>query len=431
MIFHVGFHYLKKGLLVPGELLIRPALNDHEVVADLLAPGGTAVMIGKQRPLISRLVVEAPIAARRPQFAEAASGAGIPFIVDPLTPLLQGEIRRDDPWAKLSFAHAELRQAADYSDVTSRERLVNEVVDFEIEHGATAIIPAYPYIAGPDDPWFPVALSLIELTRQRMDALGVALPIIPIFCGQLMKFGADQAWADGLDRFAAIAEEVGSHALAVCLSPAGSGKDSYHKVWRLFNTMEHLKQRSGVPVLAWRQGVFGHSLVAAGIDGYETGMGVNEQTNVRNNIAARKPPKPGMRPGRGGSAGIYLEPLGRSVNPRVAKPLLSDATMRAKVMCADERCCPHGVASTLDHPREHAVRSRARELATLAALPARSWRLNHVVTKMDAALTLAKQANRVLESAEEPLRLHTTGLEALSRVSEELRKADSEGRVVA
>jgi hypothetical protein len=85
----------------------------------------------------------------------------------------------------------------------------------------------------------------------------------------------------------------------------------------------------------------------------------------------------------------------------------------------------------LEHAREHAVRSRARELATLAALPARSWRLNHIATKTRAAVTLANQANRLLAEASEPLRIHTTGLEALSQVSEELRKADSEGRVVA
>lgn len=414
-----------------GELLIRPALNDHEVVADLLAPGGTAIMIGKHRPIVSRLVVDAPVVAKRPQFAEAAAGAGIPFLVDPLTSLLQGETREEDPWAKLAFATHKRVEAAAFGDRESRAEFVARVIDFELEHGATGIIPPYPYVSGPDDPWFGVALEWVGLTRAYLDSLGVALPIIPIFCGQLMKFGADKAWGGGLDRFAATAVNAGAQDISICLSPAGSGKDSYHKVWRLFHAFEHVKKISGLPVLAWRQGIFGPALVAAGVDGYETGIGISEQSNVRGNINARKPPKPGQESGRGGAAGIYLEPLGRSVNPRVARQLLGDMTMRAKVMCTDERCCPHGVASTLDHPREHAVRSRARELATLAALPARSWRLNHVVTKTNGALILATQANRVLSDAGEKLRIHTPGIEALSRVAEELRRADSEGRVVA
>jgi hypothetical protein len=95
-----------------------------------------------------------------------------------------------------------------------------------------------------------------------MEAIGVALPLIPVFCGQLMKFGADKAWGAGLDRFAVTASRAGAQSIAVCLSPAGNGKDSYHKVWRLFNAMHHLRSISGLPVFAWRQGVFGPALVA-------------------------------------------------------------------------------------------------------------------------------------------------------------------------
>lgn len=414
-----------------GDLLVRPALNDHEVVADLLAPGGTAIMIGKQRPIVSRLVVDAPIAARRSQFAEAAAGAGIPFLVDPLTYLLHGDKREDDAWTKLGFADHNAVHVSDFAGVSARADLVARVVDFEIECGATAIIPPYPYLAGPEDPWLGVALDWIRLTREHLDATGVALPIIPVFCGALSRFGPDLAWGGGLDRFVAVSGQARVEALAVCLSPAGSGKDSYHKLWRFFDAFDHIKQLSGLPVFAWRQGVFGLALVAAGIDGYETGIGTSEQANVRRSITARKPPKPGMKPGRGGTAGFYLEPFGRSVNPRVARRLLANASMRAKVMCTDERCCPQGVTSTLDHPREHAVRSRARELAVLAALAARSWRLNHIVTKSDAAVTLAKQANRLLAEEGEAFLIHTKGLESMSRVAEELRQADSERRVVA
>jgi len=416
---------------VSGELLIRPALNDHEVVADLLAPGGAAIMVGKARPVVSRLVVDAAIAVRRPQFGEAAAGAGIPYLVDPMTHLLQDETREEDPWARLGFGRPERTEAHFFTERSVRADYVQSVVDFQLGAGATAVIPPYPYVAATDDPWFAIALDWLRLTRQYLDSLGVALPVMPIFCGQLMKFGADSAWPLGLDRFAKTAADVGGQAVGVCLSPAGSGKDSYHKVWRLFQALARVRQISGKPVFAWRQGVFGLALVAAGVDGYETGMGLSEQSNVRSNIAARRPPKPGEKPGRGGSAGVYLEPIGRSVNPRVARRLLAEVSMRAKVMCTDERCCPHGVSSTLDHAREHAVRSRVRELETLAALPARSWRLSHIVTKTNGALTLAKQANRVLEHEGEPLRIHTTGLESLARVAEELRRADSEGRIVA
>ena len=414
-----------------NELLVRPGLNDHEVVSDLLAPGGTGIMVGRHRPLVSRLVVDAPVVARRPQFAEAAAGAGIPLLVDPLTPLLQGVLRDQDSWSRLPFGRAGKVVPAEFAVRSDRDRYVAEVVDFELSHGATAVIPPYPYISAPDDPWFLVALDWIRLTRTAMEREGVALPLVPVFCAQLMKMGAEKTWSIGLDRFASAARDAGAQAVGVCLSPAGDGNDSYHKLWRLFLAMSHLKSVLGLPVIAWRQGIYGPALVAAGVDGYETGIGISEQSNIRSNIAARRPPKPGQKPGRGGAAGVYVEPLGRSLNPRVARTLLENQTMRAKVMCADERCCPQGVASTLAHPREHAVRARARELATLAALPARSWRLNHIAMKAQAAVTLAEQANRLLANVGEPLRIKTTSFEALARLAEELRRAESEERHVA
>jgi hypothetical protein len=414
-----------------GELVIRPALNDHEVVADLLAPGGRGIMVGRQRPLASRLVIDAPVAARRPQYAEAAAGAGIPFLVDPLTPLLHGVQREEDPWSRLPFGRAGVVPPADFASRTQRDEYVREVVDFQLAHGATAVIPPYPYVSAPDDPWLLVALDWIRLTRVVMERAGVALPLVPIVCVQLMKMGSAKAWTTGLDRFASAARDVGAHAIGLCLSPAGDGKDSYHKLWRLFLAMAHMKALLDIAVIAWRQGIYGSALVAAGIDGYETGIGISERSNIRSNIAARRPPKPGQKPGRGGAVGVLLEPLGRSLNARVARHLLHNASMRAKVMCTDERCCPHGVLSTLEHPREHAVRSRARELATLAALPARPWRLNHIGIKAKGAVTLAHQANRVLAEVEEPLRINTTSLEALARVAEELRHEESEGRDVA
>jgi hypothetical protein len=411
-----------------GELIIRPALNDHEIVADLLAPGGTAIVVGRHRPLISRLVVDAHVIVKRPQFAEAAATAGIPLVVDPLTPFFQGQLREDDPWAKLSFGSAPECSPTDFA---SGSDVVAQVISFELANGATAVVPPYPYASGPDDPWFEVGLRWLRETRAQMDSERIGLPLLAVFCGQLLKFGSERSWTQGLDRFAAEARAAGANAIGLCLSPAGNGKESYHKVLRLFRAAEHVKGVAEMPVFAWRQGIYGPALIASGLDGYETGIGIGEQANVRSNIASRRPPKPGREPGRGGSAGIYLEPLGRSVTRRVAQLLLANVAMRAKLMCTDERCCPHGVASTLDHHREHAVRSRARELATLEALPARSWRLNHIATKAHGAVTLAHQTNRLLKDVGEDFRIGAVGIEALARVADELRRADSEGRSVA
>jgi len=90
-------------------------------------------------------------------------------------------------------------------------------------------------------------------------------------------------------------------------------------------------------------------------------------------------------------------------------------------MCDDQRCCPKGPTSTREHRREHAVRTRARGLANLDALPHHTWRLHQITKDAHEAATLAEQANGVLDSAGLKERISPTGMEALARVSEHLR----------
>src|SRR5687768_16734884 len=90
-----------------SELLIRPGYNDHDAVADLLAPGGAATLLPGRSTPIDRLVVDAHLAKRRPQFAAAAASAGVPLLVDPLTHFWQGQLRDSDPWASLPHGRME------------------------------------------------------------------------------------------------------------------------------------------------------------------------------------------------------------------------------------------------------------------------------------------------------------------------------------
>src|ERR1700683_1413249 len=72
-----------------SELLIRPGMNDHDVIAELLAPASSPMLVpGDRRTAIDRLVADAHIARRRPQLAGAAAAARVPSIVDPCAPFL-------------------------------------------------------------------------------------------------------------------------------------------------------------------------------------------------------------------------------------------------------------------------------------------------------------------------------------------------------
>src|SRR5215211_8278033 len=87
------------------ELFIRPSLDDHHVVADLLAPSA----FPSRRP-ISRLVLSAQDVVRRPVFSELAAKSGTPLVIDPMTMLVPAPIDPRDPWVQsVPLGHAEAR----------------------------------------------------------------------------------------------------------------------------------------------------------------------------------------------------------------------------------------------------------------------------------------------------------------------------------
>lgn len=261
---------------------------------------------------------------------------------------------------------------------------------------------------------FEVAIDAVHRTADFCSRNGIGLRLMPILVAQIKAFGPENTWETGIDRYAAEFNELDIDSIAACLGPAGDGNDSVAKVTNVFNAMIRLQNRSGRRVTAWRQGVLGPGLVAAGITGYECGPGIGEQsqpTKLKNAHAKKG----------GGPGGIYIDPLGRSIPYTAARVLLGDMAMRPKVMCDVESCCP-GVTTTLDQPKPHAIHSRARQLARLDQQPERKWRLNDIARAASAAKTLALQANKVLareyaaRDIERGSMVRLTTFESLSKV---------------
>jgi hypothetical protein len=181
----------------------------------------------------------------------------------------------------------------------------------------------------------------------------------------------------------------------------------------------HLRS-AGTRVIAWREGAYGPALVAAGLDGYECGMGTGEQANVRGFMNTRKPRKDDGTPFA--ARGIYIPALRRSVPPKVARVLLDDRRLKGRLICDSVRCCPHGAESMLvSKGRPHAVRARARELEELADIPSEPWRLNHIAKQAASAYVTATKANEILAAAGLANRIKTEGYVALEQVAEFLR----------
>lgn len=400
------------------QLIVRPGNNDREVIEELLAPDSTTILLpGDRRGAIDVLVADAHIARRLPQLAVAAESAGIPFLVDPLTHFWQTDLREDDRLASLPYGSSKARPPEDFVDPLRRESLIAAVVDFQIEQGATQLVPPYLYARSPGDQSFLRSLELLESTRRRIDRLGVQLPILAILMAGHQSFAPPATWGQGIDRFARRAKDVGAGAVGLCLSPV-TPRDGYAKVLATFEAMRRVKQVSELRTYAWRSGIYGAGLTAAGIDGYETGVATGESCNVAGSLSARKPAPRAKKTG-GNAPGIFVDTLGRSLPAKVGK-LLLDSRIRDRVMCDDERCCPDGPASTVSRPRQHAIRMRARQLRSQDALPHTSWRLHQLAKDAALGSTLVLQANQILQAAGMKERLPAGGLEAMGKVARHL-----------
>lgn len=399
-----------------AELLIRPSFNDHRVVADLLA----ATTPGVRRP-VSRLVLNAQDAARQPEFATIAAKSGTPVLVDPMTVLLQSEVAPEDAWVKsVPFGRADALSENELNNPFFIDLLVAQTLEFQVDQGATAIVPPYFYAKKPDSPAFAASLTAIGRMAKRMRSEGVSLPLVPVLAAQLRSFLHRPDWQLVLDRFAAAAVDVGPQALAMYFSPIGNGKDdNYAKVRHLVDAGRHLASY-GVPTFAWRQGFYGPALVAAGLSGYETGLGVGERADIAGYQGQHKPKK-NPKSGGGSPAGIYITALGRSVHPKLARVLLTSRQTMGRMICKDVRCCPHGAESMVEAARPHAARARARDLGDLMAIPNQAWRLHHVARQAGGAHVLATKANELAAAAKLSERIPTKGYESLEQVAEDLR----------
>ncbi|MGH7861069.1 MAG: hypothetical protein ACRENM_09135, partial [Candidatus Dormibacteraceae bacterium] len=236
----------------------------------------------------------------------------------------------------------------------------------------------------------------------------------------LQHFGRARQWAEGVGLYSRVAASKEPAFIGLCMSPAGGPDESYGKVHRLFSVALRLRAE-GVRTVAWRQGIYGPGLVAAGLDGYETGIGVRERSAIADSITQRKPrPRPdGSKPRA--PQGLFVQAWGRSFGLPLVRQVMDDVRIRANIVCDDEQCCPNGIKSMLENYREHSVRSRARYMQDLENMPPRpEWRLFKVGKDARNAVSLIEQANRLLASTPERTQIASGSMASLAQVADHL-----------
>lgn len=402
------------------ELLVRAGRDDHRVIAELCAPASAGLRLAGALPL-SAVVADAPVAAERTQLRETVEAAGLPLLIDPLTFLLADRQAPAHPWSRLPFAIADQLAVADLADGGVQDELIDRVIAFQRQLGATVLIPPYVFMPRRDDGWLDLQLSLLRRTARYLERESVDLPVAPIFAGALRQFGPKSAWGDGVDRFLATCRQLNTKFVGLSLSWSGQGRDSLDALTALLTTTQHAASQARI--VGWRQGLYGLSEVAVGAAGYETGPGHSERAAYTSLMRSRRPRPPSpYEESPHGSAFVYLAPLGRSIRRKEALALLQDSAAKAALLCTDDTCCPNGATSMTTAWRQHAVRARARQLRALSQMPGQViWRLTKISQDSDHAAVVARTANEVLAAASIKLRVPAESFTHLARAADAIR----------
>jgi len=398
-----------------SELVIRPAHNDHRLIESLLSSSSG---IRQMRPLINRLVLDAPVAAKQPVFAQAALESGTPLLIDPLTFFLQDKVRADDPWRRLPFARACGLTSSELADNELQQELISGVVQFEVAHGATGIIG--PYVLLSNDPVLEqVAQRLLRGTREYMERHRIELPLVPVLALNSKPRVSAAAFRQTLDTLAHESMKVGADAVALAISGTGGSDDSVDRIHLVLRATDRLATL-GLNVIAWRQGLLGPSTVAVGGTGYECGIGTRERCDL---VSLQRNRRPGSSQTRfAPPAGVYIQPFGRSIPRKTAKALLEDQKLRPRLVCDSEQCCADGALSMLKEPRRHAVVARSRQLASLDGMPSRDWKLNAVAREAENGAVIADLATRILHDEGRKETIGSRSLGAISVAADLIRE---------
>ncbi|TXH28541.1 MAG: hypothetical protein E6R06_00715 [Mycobacterium sp.] len=404
-----------------AELLVRASSMDAALLRRIYGLDG-----GREAPARpTRIVVDAhvPASSSGDRVATAARRAGVPFLIDPQTFYLQGAQHADDPWSLLPFGRSAKLSPSDL-DVFAQEELVAQVVEHQVSHGATAVIPPYVHLDRLDDGWIDVQAGLWYRTRRYLDRNNIALPttaLLALGWRALHPVHGPAALAPVLGALSALAPSE----VALAASKADQGVRTHDRVMDVVLMIERL--RCDYPVIAWQQGHLGEVCVAAGAVGYECGIGWRESCDLGAMANAhRKPQSSGPRSARP----VYIPQLGRSVPKRSLETIREHRDLWMRIICVDAECCPPGGAALLGDARAHAIVQRAKNLDEIARIERPVWRWQHLAGVVDDGLDLAERINRLARTSPALSHVNTRALLAVSAVSH-TRRADVRSRRVA
>lgn len=393
-----------------SELVLRGHHNDHRVFAELLLEP-----VLPTTRAVRRTVVDATLAARTPLFAQAAREGAVQHLVDPQTHLIMDVQAASDSWARLPYGIARAVPPNQLSDATASRMFVEQVINFQLDHGATAVIPPYLHLTADNGQTARVQEQWWDMSSQFLERSGRKYSLLPLISIDLSAVSLEMnSWSEGLGRLARVAASIADGPIALALSSGSTTVHSIHKraqIWRRAAARHQL--------LAWHAGAYGPLAVTLGATGYEVGLCSGENCNMPQSMRSRRPTG---GPSSGAWVGVYVDTLGRSLSVQAVKAMAKEKRLQADLSCVDPGCCSRGL-STMMGPgrRQHSFHRRVEDLQALDAITARGWKLHHLERKAGDAAAAARRIHDFADARGLRVGAQPAEFEAMQKVLQGLR----------
>ncbi len=403
-------------------LTIRASGADELMLRRLfgLEPGYAAA---PHRP--DRLVVDAhvPLTARGPSMAATARRAGVPLLIDPETHFLQDFQCTDAPWCAVPYADPTLLTPSDLMRTAAQDALVEAVVDYQIEHGATAVIAPYVHIENSTMGWVQVQAGLWRRTIAYLQRARINLPVIAVVAlgWRCMTPTGRKSLTDVWNGLAALRPDE----VAIAASKTHMGVKPAERIADLLRLVRGLSHTYTVTM--WQQGLLGEACVIEGAAGYECGIGWREKCDLQSRMSQHRSPRmgsPGPRP-------VYISEVGRGVPKRRLELARAHRAIWAKLVCHTAGCCAPAGDDLIGDSRRHSIVTRARELEHLFATPVTVWQWNRLAQRLEKGIELADRLNSLGPKTAALPSVDTSTLQALYEIANARRRRTPTARRAA
>lgn len=395
----------------PAQLTIRVGVQDVALVRRVFGLEGGASP-ARHRP--GRLVVDAHVPlGPGAELASLARQAGVGFLVDPETTYLQDVQCADAPWARVPWARTGVHTPADMTPALQDE-LVRTVVDYQVSHGASAVIAPYVHIDRPDGlglAWARVQAEMWRRTARYLESAAIHLPVVAVVAVGWRCLHPIQGIRP-LEPMLEALRTLNPDEVALAASKVHLGAHPSDRIAELLQLVRRLS--SQYKLTMWQQGVLGEACVIEGASGYECGVGWREKCDLQSKMAGWRSPR---NSGPTSPRSVYIHELGRSVPKRRLEVARQRRDLWPYLVCTYPDCCAPGGTDLIGDARLHTIVARARDLDSLNGVRATRWGWHQLVLRLERGVVLAERMNALGPGSRDFPAVDVNSLRALFQVA--------------